>query len=319
MKPLLKRIGIWVLVFFVLFNVLCAFQAYHFTRFYDNVPHTTAADMGFFEKTSAILLGVPMAKSKVVDSLRVPHSSIILTTSDGFKIAGWKLAHDKTDTNTIVRGTVIMFHGHGSCRSGIIPEATAFYNMGWNVLMIDFRSHGESEGTVCSIGINEVRDVKAAYDTIVAGGEKNIVLWGISMGAATISKAMHDYADMQPKKVILEMPFGTMLEAAEGLVRNMHLPDEPLAVELTFWGSVETGMWSFSNKPQEYVKAIHCPVLLQRGEKDIRVTAAETAAIYENLGSAQKAFVSYEGLGHISLYQHATEKWMQTVTTFLKP
>ena len=77
------------------------------------------------------------------------------------------------------------------------------------------------------------------------------------------------------------MPFGTMLGAAEGLIRTMHLPDEPLGVELTFWGGLETGNWSFNNNPEEYVKKIHCPVLLQWGEKDNRVTQKETDHIYK--------------------------------------
>lgn len=37
-------------------------------------------------------------------------------------------------------------------------------------------------------------------------GETNIVNLGISLGASTITKAIYDY-NLQPSKIILEMPF----------------------------------------------------------------------------------------------------------------
>lgn len=316
MKKMFKRIAYTLLFMFVFFNIMCAFQAYHFTRFYDNVTRQNPQQMGFLDKTSAILFGVPVPKSKVVDSLHIPHSSETITTQDNFKLASWYAPHTTKDSIK-PKGTIIMFHGHGSSRSGIITEAESFYKMGWNVFMIDFRAHGKSTGNECTVGVNEAKDVEAAYKYIQAKGEKDIVLYGVSMGAATISKAMSDDASIQPEKVILEMPFGTMLGAAEGLIRTMHLPDEPLGVELTFWGGLETGNWSFNNNPEEYVKKIHCPVLLQWGEKDNRVTQKETDHIYANLGSTQKTLVKYQDLGHESLCKNAHEKWMDSITKFL--
>ena len=316
MKILFRRIVYALLSVFILFSIMCAFQAYHFTRFYNDVPHQNPQEMGFFDKSSAIFFGVSQGKSKVVDSLSVPHTGITLTTTDSFKLSCWHGTHAPSDS-IHAKGTIIMFHGHGSNKSGVIPEAQAFYNMGWNVFMVDFRAHGQSSGNECTVGINEAKDVAAAYKYIAANGEKNIVLWGISMGAATITKAMNDDAAIQPKKIILEMPFGSMLDAVEGFVRTMHLPVEPIGAELAFWGGIETGTWSFGNKPEEYVKKIHCPVLLQWGEDDSRVTESETDQIYANLATSQKTLVKYEGLDHESLCKNAPEKWMQTVTEFL--
>jgi hypothetical protein len=58
------------------------------------------------------------------------------------------------------------------------------------------------------------------------------------MGAAAVSKAINDYP-LQPSKIILEMPFGSLLEAAEGRIKIMKLPPEPLATLITFWGGTE--------------------------------------------------------------------------------
>ncbi len=316
MKKFLKRLGYLLLFLFIFLNVICAFQAYHFAHFYDNVPLENPQQMGLFEKAGIVLFGKQYQKSKVVDSLKVPHTNIIIHTEDGLKLAAWKAKHPVTEAMNI-KGTIIMFHGYAANRSDIIKEAEAFYKMGWNLVMVDFRAHGKSEGNLCSVGYFEAKDVKAAYDYVAATGDKNIVLWGASMGAVAITKTINDYASVEPSKVILEMPFATMLDAVEGRVRIMNLPDEPFGALLTFWGGTEMGTWLFTNKPEEYAKKITCPVLLQWGKKDPRVREKETDAVYANLGSAQKALVEYDNVGHESLCIHAHEKWMQSVTTFL--
>jgi len=314
MKKFFRRVAYFLLFIFVFLNIICAFQAYHFSHFYDNVTLENPQEMGFLTKTGIILFGQQYPKSKVVDSLKAPHTGTFVITSDGLKLAAWDLHHNDS---TKAKGTIIMFHGHGSSRSGIIDEAASFYGLGWNIFMIDFRAHGQSEGNACSVGYYEVRDIKAAYDHVAASGEKNIILYGVSMGAATITKAMNDYPSLHPSKLILEMPFATMLNAVEGRVRIMNLPDEPFGLLLTFWGGTEMGIWAFSNKPEEYVKKISCPVLLQWGKKDPRVKEEETNEIYQNLSSKQKTLVEYDNAGHQSLCINDHEKWMQNISSFL--
>ena len=312
MKKFLKRLGYFVLFLFIFFNIICTVQAYHFTRFVDEVKHEDPKEMGMLEKTSTVLFGTAVPKSIVVDSLNIPHTTVKFKTEDGLQLAAWSAVHDANP-----RGTMLMFHGHGSCRSGLIKEAEAFYNLGYNILSVDFRDHGESEGTTCSVGYNEVKDIKAAYDYAIASGAKKIEMFGASMGAATITKALHDYPQIKVEKLILEMPFATMHDATDGFVRTMNLPDEPLGTFLTFWGGVNLGIWVFSNKPVEYAKDIHCKTLLQWGAKDFRVERSETDAIYNNLGTADKKLVVYETAGHESLCKKEHDKWMQNVTEFL--
>jgi alpha-beta hydrolase superfamily lysophospholipase len=100
--------------------------------------------------------------------------------------------------------------------------------MGYNVLLLDFRAHGASGGNTCTIGYYEAEDVKLAYNFLKDKGEKNIALWGISMGAAAIAHAVDEY-HLQPSKVILEMPLAQLkkrLNPAFGLCTCLysHLP-----------------------------------------------------------------------------------------------
>jgi alpha-beta hydrolase superfamily lysophospholipase len=189
--------------------------------------------------------------------------------------------------------------------------------MGYNTFQIDFRAHGSSSGNTCTIGYDESEDVKLTYDFISTKGEKNIILWGISMGAATITKAINDFA-LQPQKVILEMPFGTIEDAVKGRLKLMGLPAQPIATLLTFWGGAEHGFWAFNMQPQEYAKKITCPVLLQWGANDPRVSKNEEDILFTNLATKNKKFVVYNTAAHESLCKKENEKWVGEIAAFLK-
>ncbi len=308
----LKRTLYFIGSVFVLLNIMAAFHAYKFTHFYAGIPPAKKPEqMSLSEKASAIFVGVKYSKSIVVDSFQVRHETIHLRTDDSLTLESW---YAKVDSNA--KGTVLLFHGHGSSKSGMIKEATAFHEMGWNVFLTDFRAHGNSEGEICTIGFNESKDVKAAYDYIKASGEKNMVLWGISLGGATILTAMEQY-NIKPNKLILEMPFGTLSEAVKGRIRMMHFPEQPMSTLLTFWGGIEQGNWGFGLRPQDFATKVNCPVLLQWGINDPRVTEQETNTIYQKLASHNKFLMKYVHSGHQSLCKNENAKWMSTVGEFL--
>jgi len=312
MKKILRIILKTVLVLFLLLNVITAFHAYKFTHFYNagEVTIKKKEDKTAWDKIKEALFGINAVKKQ---NTIVPDSSfqtVYLTTKSGLKLQAWYIAVDSP------KGTIALFHGHGGSKSGVFKESEEFRKMGYNTLLLDFRAHGSSEGNTSTIGYNESEDVKLAYDFVKGKGEKNIILWGISMGAATITKAINDYP-IQPSKIILEMPFGSILRAGEGRIKMMGLPGEPLATLITFWGGVEHGFWAFNMKPTAFAKKINCPVLLQWGAQDPRVTRGEIDDIYNNIPSSKKLVV-YDSCGHESLCSKETEKWKTEVSAFLK-
>jgi alpha-beta hydrolase superfamily lysophospholipase len=313
MKRFFKILFRSILVLFVLLNVVVAFHAYKFTHFYNNGEITLKKpeDKSGWDKTREILFGINAVKKKNDVATDSTFKTIYLKTKDSLKLEAWYIPVNSAS------GTVLLFHGHGSNKSGVVKEAEAFNKMGYNTLLLDFRAHGYSEGNTCTIGYDEAEDVKLAYDFIKNKGEKNIVLWGISMGASTIAKAVKDY-QLQPAKVILEMPFGTIEGAVIGRVKMMGLPPQPIATLLTFWGGTEHGFWAFGMKPQEFVKDIKCPVLLQWGKNDPRVSRSEEDILFSNIPNSNKKFVIYETAAHESLCKKEPEKWNAEVASFLK-
>jgi alpha-beta hydrolase superfamily lysophospholipase len=311
MKQFAKKLGKGLLVLFVVLNVIVLFHAYKFTHFYEPgeiVVKKQSAKTGW-DISREILLGANFAKQQNTAPGN-GYSISYLTTADGLKLEAWEknIPHPK--------GTVAIFHGHGSKKSSMLQEAGVFSALGYNTLLLDFRAHGGSGGNTCTIGFDEAEDIKLAYQHLAAKGEKNIILFGASLGAATITKAIKDYG-LTPSKVILDMPFASLSEAVRGRLKIMHVPAEPLGTLLTFWGGTTHGFWAFNHNPYEYARAIKCPVLLQRGSKDARVTQEETEKIFSNI-SGPKRMVIYQNSAHESLCKKEPEKWTNEVTAFLQ-
>lgn len=312
MRKFLKAAGYTLLVVFLLFNVMTAFNAYKLTHFYNRNEVDTVQQSGFLHTAGVIFFGANKPKSQLKEVPETAYDSFSVQTSDHLQLAGWHLKADSA-----AAGAVILFHGHGGSRSAVVKEAEGFHRLGYNVYLVDFRAHGNSDGNVCTVGYYETRDVKAVYDYVAAREGKRIVLWGISMGAAAIMKTIADY-DLKPYKVILEMPFGTMHDAVKGYLHMMHLPAEPLAGFLTFWGGVENGFWAFGYKPWNDARKINCPVLLQWGIHDPRVTEAEIHHIFKNLDTRNKTLIKYANSAHESLCKKEPEKWTACVSSFLQ-
>ena len=184
------------------------------------------------------------------------------------------------------------------------------------VFTIDFRGNGESDGYTTTFSFHEIDDVKAAYDFITASGEKKIVLYGESMGAATVLRATALYK-LDLYGIISDGAFGSLKEGVEGRIRTMGLPGEPVANLICFWGSVEEWYWIFGIKPTEYAKQITCPILIEWGSIDERVKRSEAELIYKNLASVNKKFIEYKGCGHESFYAKLPQEWMKNVSAFL--
>ncbi len=310
MKKIIKALLRLVILLFVLLNIVVIFHAYKFTHYYDNgdpavIPQALKSGT---DKTKDILFGINAQKKKetATDADLLP---VTLKTKDGLALDCWNIKVPEA------KGTFIMFHGHGSNKSDILPQARALQQLGYNTFLVSFRAHGNSGGNTCTIGFEEAEDVKAAYEFVQAEKEKNILIYGVSLGAATVMKAVNDFG-LAPQKMILEMPFGSLQDAVEARVKLMKLPVQPISSLLCFWGGTIHGFWAFNMKPSAYAKKINCPVLLQWGMNDPRVSKTETDDIFANISSPKKLVV-YENSGHQNLYTNETGKWLQNVGSFL--
>jgi len=315
-KQRLRSILTWVLwvilIQFVLINISAALYAHKLTHLRTATADTwEPKERDIFTKTWRLFTGPTFYKQPLVDSPRFTYSTLQLTTSGDIPIEAWYSRPDSAS-----KGTVIMLHGITSNKGELLDEATAFLEQHYSVLLVDLRNHGGSGGKSTSIGYREAEEVRLAYEHVSSMGEKNIILWGASLGAVVILKAVAESA-LQPSAIILEMPFVSLQAHLEGRARTLGFPEQPFGFLTTFWIGLEKGFNGLGFNVIKYAKKIHCPVLVQYGEKDELVLKKEIDAIYSAIPVSNKKLTLYEHLGHQSILRADPATWKNVVFGFL--
>jgi alpha-beta hydrolase superfamily lysophospholipase len=303
---------LWVLLFqFVLGNICAAIYAYKFTHFYKSPPSWDVAHpKNIFDKTWKLFKGPSFGKDANEALPRFPYQQLRLERSDRLKINIWysPVANAK--------GTICLFHGLNSNKAYYLKEASTFRNYGFTVLLLDFHGHGKSDGMTTTIGYDEAEEVKLAYDYLASKGEKNIYLFGGSMGAVAIARAVAVY-HLSPSGIILDMPFDGLLDHIKARGRSFGFPQNLFALPVTCWIGLESFIPTFKHKTSNYARSIHCPVLLEWGTADHLVTRKETESIFNAITSKKKRLVIYEDGVHSSLLSQDPLKWEKEMQEFL--
>lgn len=316
LHPFLRWV-LWVLlVQLILINISAALYAHKLTHFYrDKVIRQPVSSQNVFVKTWRLFTGPRFQKSVITEYPNFSFDNVKLHTKNGLAIDGW---YGKTDSAS--KGTVILFHGVSSSKESLLAEAYDYRFHGYNILMVDFRGHGNSDGSNTTIGAKEYEEVQLAFEYVRTKGEKNIFLHGVSMGAVAVMKAITEF-QLKPAGAILEMPFLSMqkhMQARARLLGFQGFPEKPFGFLVTGWVSVEKGFNAYTYQSVRYAKKLTCPVLMQWGAQDNIVLKEETDKVYAAIASAQKKLVVYDSAGHESLLQKEPVKWRMEVEEFLQ-
>ncbi len=295
------------ILIFLGMNIIAAFHAYKFTHFVKSTITKTQNpdELNQLEKLNTLFFGINNPK---------PVNSIF--PSQGYEtvfVGGNECWWIKSDSSL---GTILIFHGYTGVKSLELEKAEAFLEMGYDVFMVDFLGSGGSEGYQTTIGFYEADQVKACYEFIMQQTKSPVNLYGSSMGAVSIMKAIDKY-QIQPNAIMIECPFGSMKETVESRFAMMGVPSFPMANLLLFWGGVINDFWAFNHNPEEYAKTISVPTLLMYGRNDPKVSLAETEKIYSNL-NGEKGLKIFENSAHETFLLEDKEEWVKTVESFLK-
>lgn len=296
---------------FVLMNVVAYFHAYKFTHFSqsDSAKTKDPARLSGFDKMKIALFGIDNPRPRTLTTPKQPFTTVRIQSGQT-ALECWHITVEKP------KGTVILFHGYSAEKSQMLERSDELVQMGYNTMLVDFMGCGGSEGNETTIGFYESENVKTCYDFVKKQGEEHIFLFGSSLGAAAVIKAVSE-RDIKPSGIILECPFGSMYDAVRMRFAAMKLPSFPMAELLVFWGGVQHGFWGFAHKPTEYAKSVRTPILLLWGGKDDKVSREEIGTIFHNLASP-KRLVIYPLAGHAGYLAGYREQWKSDIRGFME-
>lgn len=308
-KKIIKLL-LWTLTtIFVLINIVAYFHSYKFTHFTDkNVVKTKdSKHLSVPGKIKTLFFGI--------DNPRPNNKRTPIQKFETIKLQSNKLIECWSIKSDSSKGTVILFHGFSGQKSSMLDKSDEFLKLGYNTLLVDFMGCGGSDGNQTTVGFKEAEEVKTCFDYLKKNGEQKIYLFGTSMGAVAILKAINDY-DINPTAIIVECPFGSMYQTTCARFNSLGVPTFPMAGLLVFWGGVQNGFWAYALKPTEYAKSVKCPTLLLYGEKDEKVSRQEIDEIYSNL-NCKKQLKTYPLAGHENYLTKYKQQWTADIASFL--
>ena len=103
-----------------------------------------------------------------------------IKSKDGLKLVGHFVPN-------ITNKVALVVHGYGAKAMEMQTYCKMFFDLGYSVLAVDDRGHGESEGKNITMGYNDRYDISNWVDFIVSKNKHyKIVVFGLFMGAASV-------------------------------------------------------------------------------------------------------------------------------------
>lgn len=198
------------------------------------------------------------------------YEDVFLNADDGVQFHGWYIPCDDAEK------VMLFFHGNAGNISHRHASIDIFHRLGVNVLAIDYRGYGKSQGKPSEQGT--YRDSRAAWDYLV--GERgispeNIIVHGRSLGGAIAAWLARD---CNPGALIIESAFSSVPDMAVDLYP--FIPSRKLV--------------RFQYDTREYVKSVRCPVLIVHSPNDDIVPYNHGRILYET-AKEPKSFHQIEG------------------------
>lgn len=192
---------------------------------------------------------------------------------------------------------------------------------GCNVLLIDERAHGKSEGKCLSFGILEREDVRdwVNYVRLRFGEQTPVILYGVSMGAATVMMTADLGLPDNVKGIIADCGYNSPKAILNEVMTACGLPRRLLYPMVRLAGRLYGGFDVESASAEASLARTDIPVLFIHGDDDRFVPCWMSQRNYE-VCTARKKLVLIPGAPHAAscivnptMYQDAIRDFLREV------
>ena len=219
--------------------------------------------------------------------------------------------------------TAVLLHGFADAKVGTLDHAALLHHLGWNVLSVDLRAHGDSAGRHTTAGFYERDDVDAVLNQLRAARPaetQEVILFGLSLGGVVAAAVAARRDDLHA--VVLDSVYPDGGKTAAAHARRIGAPHGlllRLALRLA-------GLLSRANfaavRPLDLLAQIRAPVLLIVAERDELLDADDLIALRRVLvlpaaGATPRHYELAPGATHLTALQTDVAWYTQTVSRFL--
>ena len=243
----------------------------------------------------------------------IPYINVYIKSFDGLRLYG-ALLENYSDK------IVICVHGFtGSGKKDFASLAQAYYKNGYNVLLVDNRAHGQSEGKYVGFGVLDRFDLRNWVKYVINrfGSNVQIFLHGISMGAATVLMA----SSIMPKNVrgiIADCGFTSVYEIFEYVLkRDYHLPKFPIIYLTNIMSKIRAGYGYKDVNTTAEIARSDIPILFIHGENDEFVPLWMTMKNYSHCKAYKELFIVRES-EHAESHYIDKKGYERRILTFIE-
>ena len=182
---------------------------------------------------------------------------VTFKTGDGLEISAWFVPAENA------KGVILFCHGNAGNISHRLETLRIYHNLGFSVLLFDYRGFGRSEGKPSEAGTYS--DARGAWDYLVKTRKVEpgrITIAGRSLGAAIAAQLA---SQTQPRALILESTFTSVPDMAAELYP--FLPARWLS--------------RFSYNTLAIIAQIDCPVLVIHSKDDDLIPFAHGKKLFD--------------------------------------
>ena len=267
-------------------------------------------DLALTESTQ--YLGNEDSVKSLIQSLKeIPYEDVWVMSFDLLKLHA-RLYKGKENEKRVA----ILFHGYrGTACRDFSGGAKLLIEEGLNVILVDERGHGLSKGHNITFGRREQQDVHSwcTFAHQIFGKDIEIILVGISMGAATVLMASENN---EASKIIADCPYSTEKEIICETIKHLKLSPK------VFWPIVNLSSIIFSrtnlakDDASRSVSKTNAKVLIIHGNKDSIVPHTFSERIYlENKDKVQ--YELFDNTDHGVSYLTDTARYKKLVKDFI--
>lgn len=217
------------------------------------------------------------------EKLGLAYEDIMLASADGTKLFAWLLK-----TTQPRKGVIYFLHGNAENISSHIASVYWLPEQGYDVLMLDYRGFGASEGEPALPEIYEDIEAGFVWLTNYYGNEEKIFFFGQSIGGATgvYWLAHSSHGQQRIEKVILDAPFSSYPDMIEEVLQRSWIT----------WLFAKPISWCFSSRYDPEMAAPdlskNTPILFFHSKEDPVVPFEQGEALYHALPSTKERIVT---------------------------
>ncbi|WP_430109166.1 alpha/beta hydrolase [Paenibacillus sp. B1-33] len=239
---------------------------------------------------------------------------VSINSADGLVLRGYYI-EPYPDRKKVV----IIVHGYTANHIIGSQFIRLFIDEGYNVLLVDQRSHGRSEGTYATYGYYEREDLDRWVEWVRerVGSDVYIGLHGQSMGGGTV--LMYAGINKHAKFIIADCPYSDMEDLMKYQMKELNrVPHFPF-IALLERRLNRLAKFSMKRvKPIQEVADKPIPLLLIHGGKDTFVPTRMSEQIYREKSVGMTKLVIIDNAVHANAYPTARQQYEAAVHDFLQ-